>query len=293
MLNPPLVSVIVPLYNKEKYIRRTLDYLIRQTYENWECILINDGSTDNSLNIIEEISQKYPDKFLVISQENSGQSGARNVGLSVAKGKYIAFLDADDIWHPNKLNSQVSFLEAHTNYVMTLCSYSIRQKMRPKRVIRHRNVSQMLRGWVYFTGYGGGLESVALINYFALSGLQFDINLSTSAGLDFCLRIADLGPIHLDKEVLMEYQKYPGQFHGNFLELRRNTEYLYRKHFPDTFEEKIRSFARYQRLVDMKSAIATKNFSYIRKIFKINDIPYLSIKIFLYWVSVMRGIRKI
>jgi len=90
------ISVIVPAYNAEKYLKNCLDSLVNQTKKNIEIIAINDGSKDNTLSILNEYKNKYPEMFNVISQQNQGLSITRNVGIKNAKGKYIAFVDSDD-----------------------------------------------------------------------------------------------------------------------------------------------------------------------------------------------------
>lgn len=90
-----MFSVVIPLYNKEKSIRRTLESVINQTFSNFEVIVVNDASTDNSLKVIDSIKD---DRIRVINKENGGVSSARNRGVLEAKGDYIAFLDADDYW---------------------------------------------------------------------------------------------------------------------------------------------------------------------------------------------------
>ncbi len=91
-----LISVIVPAYNVENYIRRCLDSLVSQTYENLEIIVVNDGSTDRTGEIIEEYTERYPDKVMLYTRENQGQAEARNFGISKASGDYIGFVDSDD-----------------------------------------------------------------------------------------------------------------------------------------------------------------------------------------------------
>lgn len=95
MNNRPLVSVIVPVYNVEKYLSRCLDSLINQTLKNLEIICINDGSKDNSIKILEEYSQK-DNRIIILNQDNAGLSAARNNGMNHAKGEYIGFVDSDD-----------------------------------------------------------------------------------------------------------------------------------------------------------------------------------------------------
>lgn len=92
----PKVSVIVPVYNVENYIEKCLNTLVNQTIQDIEIIIVNDGSTDNSKNVIEKFIKEYPEKIVYLEKENGGLSDARNYGLSYAKGEYIAFLDSDD-----------------------------------------------------------------------------------------------------------------------------------------------------------------------------------------------------
>lgn len=112
------ISIIVPVYNSQKYLEACLESLIQQSYENYEVILVNDGSTDNSLDICSHFSDKS-EKVIVINQENSGVSCARNKGLEKATGEYVMFVDADD-WIDTKMLSQLSkqVRETEANFVM-------------------------------------------------------------------------------------------------------------------------------------------------------------------------------
>lgn len=103
------VSIIVPVYNAEKYIRETIDCVKAQTYENWELVLVEDGSTDESLCILETV-ERQDGRIHVIRQENGGAAKARNHGLSKAAGRFVAYLDADDLWSPDKLEKQLAFM---------------------------------------------------------------------------------------------------------------------------------------------------------------------------------------
>ena len=107
-MNDPLVSIIMPVYNGEKYIKEAIDSVINQTYKNWELIIVNDGSKDNT----ERIVKSYDDKRIkYFYQENKGVSAARNRALEVAKGKYITFLDSDDYLPPNSIKAREEYLE--------------------------------------------------------------------------------------------------------------------------------------------------------------------------------------
>jgi glycosyltransferase involved in cell wall biosynthesis len=102
------VSVIIPAYNAMTYLPKTIDSVLQQTLVDFEILIINDGSSDP---IVEWFSQRTDPRIKLISQSNQGVSVARNTGLTHAKGEYIAFLDADDLWEPNKLERQVHYLE--------------------------------------------------------------------------------------------------------------------------------------------------------------------------------------
>ena len=98
-----LISVVIPAYNAEQFLDETLESVLSQTYENWECIIVNDGSTDNT----ESVAKKWCEKdarFCYFYKENSGVSDTRNLGIKEARGEYIAFLDADDLYMPNFLD---------------------------------------------------------------------------------------------------------------------------------------------------------------------------------------------
>ncbi len=102
MMKEPLVSVIVPVYRTEQYLRRCLDSVLEQTYGNWECVCVNDGSPDGSLAVLEEYAAKDR-RFRVFNQENRGISCTRNFALQQVEGEYLIFLDSDDSIHPQLL----------------------------------------------------------------------------------------------------------------------------------------------------------------------------------------------
>lgn len=108
-----LVSIVVPVYNAEKYILETIASVQAQEYENWELILVDDQSSDRSGEVVAEYLEKNPDGRvqLLVQPENGGAARARNAGMAAAEGRYIAFLDADDKWEPNKLSRQLDYME--------------------------------------------------------------------------------------------------------------------------------------------------------------------------------------
>ena len=103
----PLVSVIIPFYSHRDWLKESLESVFSQTYKDFEVILVNDGSKEDITDIIDQ----YGDKIIYREQENQGPAAARNHAMSIAKGKYIAFEDSDDIWLPEKLEKQIKFME--------------------------------------------------------------------------------------------------------------------------------------------------------------------------------------
>ncbi len=111
-LPAPKVSVVTPAYNAELLINRTIQSVVDQTFSDWELIIVDDGSTDNTRDVVKAWSARDDRVRLIALDKNfGGPAGPRNVGIEHARGEYIAFLDADDIWHPRKLELQVPVLD--------------------------------------------------------------------------------------------------------------------------------------------------------------------------------------
>lgn len=119
-----LVSIIMPVYNCEKYVAKAIKSVQEQTYTNWELIIVNDCSTDNSLCKIEEQIKSIKNKVTLINLEkNQGVANARNIAIDKVCGKYIAYLDADDLWEKEKLHKQIEYMKIN-NIVFSYTSYS-------------------------------------------------------------------------------------------------------------------------------------------------------------------------
>tara|TARA_Y100000588_G_scaffold269311_1_gene284661 strand:- start:8172 stop:8918 length:747 start_codon:yes stop_codon:yes gene_type:complete len=118
----PLVSIIMPAYNSEKYIAKSIESVIAQTYKNWELLITDDRSSDSTQKIVKEYCATDERVKLFVNKENGGAGAARNNSITHAKGRYIAFLDSDDLWHPAKLEKQITFMLEH-NYGLTYTSY--------------------------------------------------------------------------------------------------------------------------------------------------------------------------
>ena len=118
-----MVSVIIPNYNSEKYIGETIESVLSQTYSNWELIIVDDCSTDASVTVIENYIKQDDRIRLFRNEKNRGAAYTRNVGLQQAQGKWVAFLDSDDLWTPEKLEKQVAFMKEN-GYAFSYTDYT-------------------------------------------------------------------------------------------------------------------------------------------------------------------------
>lgn len=134
----PTVSVIIPTYNRVQYLQECLEAIERQRFHDFELIVVDDGSTDGT----KEYLQNYPHPIVGIHQENQGVSAARNKGISVACGTYLAFCDSDDLWQPQKLGRQMAFFRAHPDAVVCYTDEIwIRKGVRVNPCKHHQKIS--------------------------------------------------------------------------------------------------------------------------------------------------------
>ena len=224
-MHKPLVSIVIPLYNKLNWIPQTLTSVANQTYKNWECIIIDDGSTDGSFELVTSLIRTLPGNWKVIQQINSGQSVARNHGLEISSGEYIALLDADDIWFRDKLEKQVDFLNENADIDLLFTSYVIFEESltKPFRYIRFKNAGKMIVRWLQMLGFGGLIESTGMVraSFFKREGL-FDLDLSTSSGLDVSIRGLLNSRVAVLPEALVGYRLSDDQWHKRLEELSDN-----------------------------------------------------------------------
>ena len=119
-----LISVIVPIYNSEKYLPKCIESILSQTYKNLELILINDGSTDNSLNIC-NYYKSLDNRIIVIDKPNEGVSATRNLGIKIAKGDYLGFVDSDDYIEDNMYEVLLTQIETDKSQICVMTSYTV------------------------------------------------------------------------------------------------------------------------------------------------------------------------
>lgn len=132
-----LISIIVPVYNAGAYIRETISMVAAQTYGNWELLLVDDGSEDDSREKIRESMESGDARIrLIEKQQNEGAARARNTGIEASKGRYVAFLDADDLWMPDKLEKELAFMkEKQAAFVFTAYEFGDEDAKRTGKVV--------------------------------------------------------------------------------------------------------------------------------------------------------------
>jgi teichuronic acid biosynthesis glycosyltransferase TuaG len=127
MISKFYIDIIIPVYNSEKYIQNTIMSVLNQTYKYWRLIIVDDGSTDNTRQILNKLYKKYRNKKKIIilkNDVNKGQALSRNLGLKFSTSKFVSFLDSDDFWDKNKLKNQIKFMMSN-NYDFTYTDYKI------------------------------------------------------------------------------------------------------------------------------------------------------------------------
>lgn len=195
-LDQPKIQIIIPVYNAEKYIKRCFDSLVNQTYKNWEAIVIDDASTDNSREMVKEYIAGDERFNFVTLDENHGVSKVRNLALSMVREKYMAFLDSDDYWEPNTLEVMIKKAE-ESDFDIVQCRYIYdypgEKQVLPRGAFDEETVldkSNMKK--VYFkmaTGINMNHVCMKLIKTELTKGIEFDTDLKTAEDLNFCVKL--------------------------------------------------------------------------------------------------------
>lgn len=135
-----LVSIVVPVYKAEKYIEKTLQQVFAQTYENWELILVIDGEVDHSYDIIKDIlarEGKEEKTKVILREKNEGPAKARNKGVQASNGRYLTYLDADDLWMPEKLQKEIDFIrKKQVGFVFTGYEFGDEEAVGTGKIVR-------------------------------------------------------------------------------------------------------------------------------------------------------------
>jgi len=224
MSKPPMISVCMPVYNAEPYIAEATNSILAQTYEDFEFIIVNDGSKDRSLEILAKIARK-DSRIRLISRPNTGYAKALNEAMDAATGKYFARMDADDISLPTRFEKQVAYLESHPECVvvgsriLTIDPFGS-PLYEPDHKLTHEEIEAQL-----LNGVGWSIvHPVAMARRDLVEKLgRYRTELEPSEDLDLFLRLAEHGRIANLPDVLLHYRQHATSVnHTRYAEQNRN-----------------------------------------------------------------------
>lgn len=230
MPKQPLVSIIIPIYNRAHLIGETLDSVLAQTYTNWECIIVDDGSTDNTEHLINQYI-KSDERFRYFDRPINRPKGAnacRNFGLEESKGEFINFFDSDDIMHPDKLIIQVRSLQKHTEAPFCICQTNWIDKktneflgLRSKRIVS----SQPLEDYILFKVFWSILAPLWRSEFLMQNALLFDETLHQSQEYDFHIKALSINSDYVAiDDVLATMFRHENNISHNLLESKIKLE---------------------------------------------------------------------
>jgi len=224
----PLVSIIIPAYNRAGFLKEAIKSVLAQTYKNIEVIVVDDGSTDNTPKLVKQFTDK---RIIYLRQENKGASSARNKGIESARGNYIAFLDSDDIWLPQKIEKQLEIFNisrCNPGLVYTGIQYMDYDGnlKKQKKIIRFRGdiLKRLLRKNI------PGVGSTMLIKKecFEKCGL-FDERLPSRTDLDMVIRISEHFTVDYVPEILALERIHEGRITADIEKKIKGREILFGK----------------------------------------------------------------
>ncbi len=267
------ISIIIPAYNTEVYLDACFDSLLKQSFQDFEIVAVNDGSKDNTLQILNNYKEKYPDKFVIINQENQGPGASRNTGIAAATGRYITFMDSDDYLKPNAL--EVMHRKAVESGCEVVCC-NVDCVYPDKTVIINSNVN--------FTSHNLSLDEKKRLfsmypvvwnklykrEVFSEKGVLFEPGIWYEDVLFLSCLIPNLNSISYVDEALYEYIQRPNSITYTYsqrltninLVLHKTLEYFRSNAIYEDYEDVLEfMYARYMFATYLKRLAKTKDFA--------------------------------
>lgn len=204
MSSTPLVSVTMPVYNGEKTIQLAISSLLNQTYKNWLCVIVNDCSTDGTASILSKY-EKDPRFRIIHLPVNKGRGNARQVALENAEGEYICYLDADDFYHPHKLEKQVLAFNKHSDII--LCSTGVGSFDKSYNLLTFRGFGKDKVENDYQSFFFPGFPASTMISYKIARLNKYNKRLNVGEDNDFIRKCLTGGKYFIINEILYFYEE--------------------------------------------------------------------------------------
>lgn len=258
-MNNPGISVIIPTYNTAQFIVDAIESVLSQTFQDFEVVIADDGSTDNTSEVVKPFVDKYPDRIRYFYKKNGGEGSARNYGIKRAKGNYLAFLDSDDLWYPEKLERSYKALQEQPEYGIVCHGY--RQTYNGQYGgdfsvnIKYNKFSQedFLREFYLQCRFSIITVMMKKDIFYKVGG--FDESFAALTDYDFWMRCAMVSRVLFLGEILAEYRKRGGSILSNVeQQLQYGTRFM-EKHIK-LFPEKERDKLRKQKLKNLYLTVA-------------------------------------
>jgi glycosyltransferase involved in cell wall biosynthesis len=250
MIKKPLISVIMPVYNCEKFVAEAVQSILNQSYGFFEFLIIDDCSTDSTLTIIKNFTDE---RIKIIEKpENFGYTNSLNLGLDIAQGKYVARMDGDDVSLPNRFEKQVRFLELHTNVVICGTQYQILDS--DVIVSKPSNFEDIKLAMLEESAIGHPTAMLRLETLKA-NGIKYNTNREPAEDFDLWVRLCDYGELHNLDEVFFLYRMHDGQVSENKKLIQRE----------------LASESRWNMLQKLKISATTKEEIMYKKLFSLQD----------------------
>ena len=220
------VTVIIPTYNRADFLAEAVDSVLNQTWKDLETLVVDDGSTDRT----RELIARYGKRLKYFYKKNEGPSSARNVGIREALGTYVAFLDSDDVWEPEKLSIQMDFMRKHPEIKLVCTDSSVIDS----RESREGKLKKDLMGNLFSLLYSNSFirTSTVLMNKACFQEVgYFDERYQSAEDYDVWLRVARRYPIAYLNRPLVRYRKHEGNVSHDKITLRRNALSVLEAHY--------------------------------------------------------------
>lgn len=234
---PPRVSVVIPAFNAATFIHRTLESIRTQRFQEYEIVVVDDGSSDETANVVDRFLNRHGLEGRCLRQSNRGIAGARNAGIREARTKYIALLDHDDLWYPNKLRAVMAVFASHPGVDLVCHNEYIAENGSVVRVPRNGPLTPNMYERLLFDGNALSPSATTFKKEVALSlgGFREDPRFDTAEDYDFWLRLSRRGTLYFLDEVLGEYQVVERAASRRIVYHYTNLEHVVQDHFETSF----------------------------------------------------------